>query len=215
MHLRISWGLSGKESICQCRRPGFNPWVRKTPWKRKWWPTPVFLPGKSNRERTLTGYSPWGCKRAWHNLETKQQKLKWKYVWKTSFPIIPQILKNSPASLQKTCPFHPRGLECKSRKLRNTWNNRQVWPWSTKLRRAKANRFLPRECIGHSKHPLSTTQEISPGGQYWNQVDYILCSWRWRSSIQIAKTRPGADCGSDHKLLIAKFRHKLKKVWKT
>ena len=44
--------------------------------------------------------------------------------------------------------------------------------------------------------------------------DYILCSQRWRSSIQSAKTRPGADCGSDHELLIAKFRLKLKKVGK-
>ena len=55
----------------------------------------------------------------------------------------------------------------------------------------------------------------SPDGQYWNQIDYILCSKRWRSSIQSAKTRPGADCGSDHELLIAKFRLKLKKVGKT
>ena len=46
-------------------------------------------------------------------------------------------------------------------------------------------------------------------------VDYILCSQRWRSSIESAKTRPGADCGSDHELLIAKFRLKLKKVGKT
>ena len=46
-------------------------------------------------------------------------------------------------------------------------------------------------------------------------IDYILCSQRWRSSIQSAKTRPGADCGSDHELLIAKFRLKLKKVGKT
>ena len=45
--------------------------------------------------------------------------------------------------------------------------------------------------------------------------DYILCSQRWKSSIQSAKTRPGADCGSDHELLIAKFRFKLKKVGKT
>ena len=45
----------------------------------------------------------------------------------------------------------------------------------------------------------------SPDGQHGNQIDYILCSQRWRSSIQSAKTRPGADCGSDHELLIAKF----------
>ena len=48
-----------------------------------------------------------------------------------------------------------------------------------------------------------------------NYIDYILCSQRWRSSTHSAKTRPGADCGSDHELLIAKFRLKLKKVGKT
>ena len=55
----------------------------------------------------------------------------------------------------------------------------------------------------------------SPDGQHWNQTDYILCSQRWRSSIQSTKTRPGADCGSNHELLIAKFRLKLNKVGKT
>ena len=55
----------------------------------------------------------------------------------------------------------------------------------------------------------------SPDGQHWNQTDYILCSQRWRSSTQLAKTRGGDDCGSDHELLIAKFRLKLKKVGKT
>ena len=55
----------------------------------------------------------------------------------------------------------------------------------------------------------------SPDGQHQNQIDYILCSQRWRSSIQSTKTRPGADHSSDHELLIAKFRLKLKKVGKT
>ena len=55
----------------------------------------------------------------------------------------------------------------------------------------------------------------SPDGQHRKQIDYILCSQRWKSSIQSTKTRPGADCGSDHELLIAKFRLKLKKVGKT
>ena len=55
----------------------------------------------------------------------------------------------------------------------------------------------------------------SPGGQYQNQMEYILCSQRGRSSIQSAKARVGADCGSDHELLIAKFRLNLKKVGKT
>ena len=65
------------------------------------------------------------------------------------------------------------------------------------------------------QHKRSLYTWKSPHGEYPNQIDYILCSQRWRSSIQWAKRRPGADCGSDHELLIAKFSLKLKKVWKT
>ena len=60
---------------------------------------------------------------------------------------------------QKRCPFHYRGLECKSRKSRNTWSNRQIWPWHMEWIRAKTKRVLPRKCTGHSKHPFPTTQE--------------------------------------------------------
>ena len=55
----------------------------------------------------------------------------------------------------------------------------------------------------------------SPDGQHWNQIDCILCNWRCRRPIQSAKTRLESDCGLDHELHIAKFRHKLKKVGKT
>ena len=57
--------------------------------------------------------------------------------------------------------------------------------------------------------------QTSPDGQHRNQIDYILCSQRWRSSIQSAKIRLGADCDSNHELLITKFRLKLKKVGET
>ena len=116
--------------------------------------------------------------------------------------------------------FSLQRMECTSKKSRNTWSNRQIWPWSTEWSRAKANRVLPRERTGHSKHPLPTTKRrlytcTLPDGQHQNHTDYILCSHRWRSSIQSAKTRPGADYGSDHELLNARFRLKLKKVGKT
>ena len=58
-------GTSGKELACQCRRckrPGFNSWVRKIPWRRAWQCTPVFLPGESHGQRSLVGYGPWGRK---------------------------------------------------------------------------------------------------------------------------------------------------------
>ena len=50
---------AGKEPACQCRRYGFNPWVRKTPWRRAWLPTAVFLPGELQGQRSLANYSPW------------------------------------------------------------------------------------------------------------------------------------------------------------
>ena len=87
--------------------------------------------------------------------------------------------------------------------------------------RAKTDRVLPRRnCTGHSKRPLPTTQEktLHMDITRWSTLksdSYILCSQRWRSSIQSAKTRSGADCGSDHELLIAKFGLKLNNVGKT
>ena len=56
--LTLPWWFSGKESACQCRRHRFNPWSRKIPWRRKWQPAPVLLPGKSCGPRSLVGYSP-------------------------------------------------------------------------------------------------------------------------------------------------------------
>ena len=66
-HLEFPGGASGKEPTCQCRRHKryrFHPWMRKTPWRRTWHPTPVFLPGESHGRRSLVGYSPWGLKEA-------------------------------------------------------------------------------------------------------------------------------------------------------
>ena len=64
---------------------------------------------------------------------------------------------------QKRCPFHYRGLEHKSRKSRNTWSNRQIWPWIMEWSKAKTNRVLLRERTGHSKHPLLDIANIIRG----------------------------------------------------
>ena len=63
--VRLPKWCSGKESACQCRRRkrwGFHPWVRTISWSRKWQSTPVFLPGKFCGQRSLAGYTPWGCR---------------------------------------------------------------------------------------------------------------------------------------------------------
>ena len=70
-----------------------------------------------------------------------------------------RLIRSSRTNTPKRCPFHYMGLDWKSRKSRNTWSNRQICSWSTEWSRAKANRLLPREFTGHSKHPLPTTQE--------------------------------------------------------
>ena len=64
------------------------------------------------------------------------------------------------------CPFHHRGLENKSRKSRDNWSNREIWPWRTKQSRTKANRVLPREHTGHSEHPLPTREERTTHGRH-------------------------------------------------
>ena len=56
-------GADDKESACQYKRRGFNPWVGKIPWRRKWQPAPAFLPGESHGQRSLVGYSPRGHKK--------------------------------------------------------------------------------------------------------------------------------------------------------
>ena len=121
---------------------------------------------------------------------------------------------------RKRCPFHYRGLECKSRKSRNNWGNRQIWPWNTEWSRAKTNRVLPKECTSHSKHPFPTTQEKT---LHTDITRWLTLKSDWLYSLQpkieklytVSKNKTGADCGSDHELFIAKFRLKLKKVGKT
>ena len=69
------------------------------------------------------------------------------------------ITRHSRTNTPQKCTSHHRGLECKSRKWRDTWSNRQVLPWSIKWCKAKANKVLPKELTGYSKHSLSTMQK--------------------------------------------------------
>ena len=116
--------------------------------------------------------------------------------------------------------LHHRVLECKCRKSRNTWSNRQTWLWGTDEARQKLIELCQENALViantlFQQHKRKLYTWTSPDGQHRNQIDYILCSQRCRSSIQSAKTNLGTDCGSDHEHLIVKFRLKLKKVGKT
>ena len=120
----------------------------------------------------------------------------------------------------KRCPFPYTELECKSRKSRNTWSNRQIWPWNTEWSRAKSHRVLPRQLTGHSKHPLPTTQEktlhmditrwSTPKSDWLYPLQpkmenlYIVSKNKTRSWLWLRSWTP-----------YCKFRLKLKKVGKT
>ena len=135
----------------------------------------------------------------------------WMVLWRPTRP----FNTNTP----KRCPFHHRGLECNNSQETpgvtgkfglGVWN--EVWQRLRELSQENAL-VIANTLLKQHKRRLYTW--TSPDGQHWNQTDYILCSQRCRSSIQSAKTRQGADCGSDHEFLTAKFRLKLKKVRKT
>ena len=87
------------------------------------------------------------------------------------------------------------------------------------MKQGKGQQSSAKRTHWSQKTPSSNKRRLytwtSPDGQHQNQIDYILCRQRWRSAIQSAKSRPGADCDSDHELLVARFRLKLKKVGKT
>ena len=132
----------------------------------------------------------------------------WMVLWRPTRPFR--------TNTQRRFPYHYRGLECKSRKSRNTWSTGKLGLGM----RNEAGQRLIEFCQENAlviantlfqQHKRRLYTWTSPDGQHQNQIDYILCSQRWRSSIQSAKTRLGADCGSDHELLIAKFR--LKESW--
>ena len=136
---------------------------------------------------------------------------RWTVLWRPKRP--------SRTNTPKRCTFHHRELKCKSRKSRDTGvtgkfslgvqneARQRLAEFCQQSARVKANSLFQQ----HKRRLYTWT---SPDGQYGKQTDYILCSQRWRSSIQSAKIRLEADCGSDHELLIAKFRIKLKKVGK-
>ena len=86
----IHWWCSGKEPACQCKRHRFDPWVRKIPWRRKWQPTRVFLPGESHGQGSLAGYSLWG-----HRESDKTERLGAItvviiFIWRSNCPIFSQ-----------------------------------------------------------------------------------------------------------------------------
>ena len=126
----------------------------------------------------------------------------------------------SKTNTPKRCPFHYRGLYAKvgSQEIPGVTGKFGLGVQNETGQRliefCQENALVIANTL-FQQHKRQLYTWTSPDCQYQNQIDYILCSQRWRSSIQLAKTRPGADCGSDHEFLIVKFRLKLKKVGKS
>ena len=94
--LRCTWNLfPWGYSRARCRRHGFDPWVRKSPWGRKWQPCSIFLPGKSLGQRSLLGYSSWGSQKSW----------EWLSDWNDNW------LSHLPSSFQFNWCFYDSGHE--------------------------------------------------------------------------------------------------------
>ena len=135
----------------------------------------------------------------------------WMVLWRPT--------RSSRINTPKRCPFHHRGLECKSRKSRDTWSNTQLWSWSMNWSRAKANRVLPRECTGRSKHPLPTTQVMT---LHMDTTRWSTPKSDWLYSLQpkmetfytVCKSKTGSWLWPRSWTPYCKFRFKLKKVRK-
>ena len=119
----------------------------------------------------------------------------------------------------KRCPFHYRELECKSRKSRDTWANKQIWPWGTKWTRLTGQRlieFCQENTLAiantfFQQHKRRLYTWTSPDGRYWNQIYYFFAA----KDGEILYSQQKQDWSLDHELLIAKYRLKFKKVGKT
>ena len=147
-------GSDGKNICLQCRRAGFDPWVGKIPWRRKWQPTPVFLPGKSHGQRSLAGCSPWGRKESdttewlhfhFHFRENVTKRNKWTIFY-------PSVMKYNLCLLHIPWGF-PDGASGKGSTSQHMRNKRHVFspwvgtiPWRRKWQPTPL--FLPGESHG-------------------------------------------------------------------
>ena len=144
MYIWTSLWLSGKKSAWQCRRHGFDPWVEKIPWRRKWQPTVVSLTEKFRGQRSPVGYSPWGRRRAGHNLVMKRQ-----YTYThthTTYNWIALLYSWNLRYIENQLYFNYKI------KLKN-----KVWVWLKVLRRAKIE-------IEEDKGTLDGTQALRRWG---------------------------------------------------
>ena len=139
---------------------------------------------------------------------------------KLKLMILRRPTRTSRTNTPKRCPFHYRGLKCKRTSQETPGVTGKFGLGVQNEARQRLIEFCQENTLViantlFQQHKRRLYTWTSPGAQHRNQIDYMLCSQKWRSSTQSANTRQEADCDSDHELLIAKFRMKLKKVGKS
>ena len=150
----------------QQKSPKYSTWVQSQKCQ-----SDLCFQGKPFNIRVIQIYSP--------TTNAKEDKVEWSYV-----PTRP-----SRTNTIKRCPFHHRGMECKSRKSRDTWSNRKFGCEVQNETGQRLTEFCQEDALViantlFQQHKRRLYTWTSPDGQRWNKIDYILCSQRWRSSIQ-------------------------------
>ena len=167
-------------------------------WRRKWQPTPVFLPGES-RDGGIWWAAVSGVTQSWTPLKWLSSSSRTNTKKDILFITGDRNPKVGSQEIPGVAAKFGFGIQNEA---------------GQKLTEFCQENSLVIANIFSQQHKRWLYTWTSTDGQYRNQVDYTLCSWKWKSSIQSAKIRPGADCGSDHELLIAKVRLILKTVGK-
>ena len=135
------------------RRPGFDPWVGKIPWRTAWQEQQNDL--CSFPRQTIHVTEIHVCAPTTNAKEAEVEQF---------CENLQDLLELTPK--KKRCPLHHRGLECKSRKSRDIWSNRQGWLWGTKRSRAKANSFAKRTHWSEQTHSSNSTRDDSTHGHH-------------------------------------------------
>ena len=196
--MRLCWWLSCKETACQCRRYGFDPWIEKIPWRRKWQSTPVFLPGKSHGQRSLGGLQSMGLQRVTQDLVTPQHLY---YSTAGTSTTIPATTSPAPSRRQASICTWPI-LVCsislhshhKLLKLAHVSDekNQAACPWlkrkggNGKEHRHLCSRIQPSEClpsICYADHQQSCLKKCRGAG-----VLKILLSWKTLCAVTAIMT---------------------------
>ena len=136
------------------------------------------------------------------------------WCWRSwSWPVLWRPTKSSRTNIKKDNPFHHRGLECKSKKLRNIWSNRKVWLWSTKWSRAKTKRILSKNSQVLATQEMTLHMDITKRSILKSDCLHSLQP-KMEKLYTLSKKRSRTDCGSDHHPLIAKVMLKQRKLGK-